>query len=196
MKHATDAALEESTSRYSLSTKVLSIALAVDKVVTFTVAPYDSVDGSGSEPSAVEVTYNGVEHRALGYDITAISHPLYNFTCFTFDGTKSVARTAAGTTNMGKNFVFNSEAGCQPVEGALVDAVERVLQGLTYDFAKVEVDSATKAVIKAVVRTKICAAAQGGGDPTWTGEFVPAVPGAQPIPFGDKAQLATQLATL
>ncbi|MDD6784860.1 MAG: hypothetical protein PUD81_01185 [Eggerthellales bacterium] len=66
MKHATDAALEESTSRYSLSTKVLSIALTVDKAVTFTVAPYDSVDESGSEPSAVEVTYNGVVLMANG----------------------------------------------------------------------------------------------------------------------------------
>lgn len=62
---------------------------------------------------------------------------------------------------------------------------------MTYDFTKVEVDAATKAAITAVIRTKTYAAAQGGGDPTWTGEFVPAVPGAQPIPFGDKAQLAT-----
>ena len=196
MKHATDAALEESTSRYNLSTKVLSIALTVDKVVTFTVAPYGSVNGSGSGPSIVEVTYDGVEHRALGYDITAISHPLYNSTCFTFGGTKSVARTDAGTTNMGKNFVFNSEAGCQPVEGTLVDAIEQVLQGLTYDFTKVEVDAATKAAITAVIRTKTYAAAQGSGDPTWMGEFVPAVPGTQPIPFGGKAQLATLLATI
>ena len=164
MKHATDAALEESTSRYSLSTKALSIALAIAMVVTFTVAPYDSVDGSGSEPSIVEVTYNGVEHRALGYDITAISHPLHNSACFTFDGAKSVARTDAGTTNMVKIFVFNSEAGCRLVEGTLVDAIEQVLQGLTYDFTKVEVDAATKAAITAVIRTKTYAAGNAAGN--------------------------------
>lgn len=99
------------------------------------------------------------------------------------------------TVYVGENFVFNSETGCLPVEGASVDAIEAVLQGLTYDFSRVEVDPVTKSAICAVVRTKAYAAPEEEGEEAfWMGEVVAAVPGSTAVPFASKAELASLLA--
>ena len=69
------------------------------------------------------VTYDAASHTASGYTVT-ISDPTYTTSDFTFSGTSSVSRTAAGTSNMGlaasqftnknsryRNVVFNVTDG-------------------------------------------------------------------------------------
>ena len=62
------------------------------------ISPIDvTVDITGHSSTA---DYNGAEHSVSGYDVS-IGNDLYKETDFTFSGSRTAARTEAGTTNMG-----------------------------------------------------------------------------------------------
>ena len=111
--------------------------------------------------------------------------------------TENTRKRKVRTAYVGAGFLFNSETGNVPTAGrSVVDVLEEVLTGLEYGFEANEADDATKAAIKAVVRSETFKPAdQDGKEPEeWTGEVVPAVPGAKGTPFANKVELAALLA--
>ena len=100
------------------------------------------------------------------------------------------------TTYVGTGFLFNSEAGTVGLSGqGTVDAIERTIANLKYDFTNASVEDEAKAAIKTVVRTKTYKPAESeDAQPTWEGEVCLAIPGAEAKPFASKEELVALLA--
>ena len=100
------------------------------------------------------------------------------------------------TTYVGTGFLFNSEAGTVGLAGqGMVDAIERTIANLKYDFTNASLEDETKAAIKTVVRTKTYKPAESeDAQPTWEGEVCLAIPGAEAKPFDSKEELVALLA--
>ena len=100
------------------------------------------------------------------------------------------------TTYVGTGVLFNREAGTVGLSGqGAVDAIERTIANLKYDFTNTSLEDETKAAIKTVVRTKTYKPAESeDAQPTWEGEVCLAIPGAEAKPFASKEELVALLA--
>ena len=109
---------------------------------------------------------------------------------------EQMRREKIRTTYVGTGFLFNSEAGTVGLSGqGAVDAIERTIANLKYDFTAASLEDETKAAIKTVVRTKTYKPAESeDAQPTWDGEVCLAVPGAEAKPFASKEELVALLA--